>query len=57
MCSYAIRFYSITKIVYLHPANYLGGISSLMPLLTSDQLPSHWGDVPIIVEFKMENND
>jgi len=56
MCSYAIRFYRITKVVYLHPASYLGGISSSTPLLTSDQLPSHWGDVPIIVQLKMENN-
>ena len=55
MCSYAIRFYSITKIVYLHPANYLGGISSLMPLLTSDQLPPHWGNAPLTVHFKMES--
>src|SRR5882672_7153582 len=55
MCSYAIRFYRITKIVYLQQADYLGGISSSMPLLTTDQLPPHWGNAPLIVHFKMKN--
>jgi len=55
MCSYAIRFYRITKIVYLQRADYLGGISSSMPLLVTDQLPPHWGKAPLIVHFKMEN--
>jgi tRNA(adenine34) deaminase len=53
MCSYAIRFYRITKIVYLQRADYLGGISSSMPLLVTDQLPPHWGNAPLIVHFKM----
>jgi len=55
MCSYAIRFYRITKVVYLHKADYLGGVSSSMPLLITDQLPSHWGNAPLTVHFKMEN--
>ena len=55
MCSYAIRFYRITKIVYHQQADYLGGISSSMPLLITDQLPLHWGNAPLIVHFKMKN--
>ena len=55
MCSYAIRFYRISKIVYMQQAEYLGGISSPMPLLLTDQLPPHWGTTPLIVHFKMEN--
>jgi len=55
MCSYAIRFYRITKIVYHQQADYLGGISSSMPLLATDQLPPHWGNAPLIVHVKMEN--
>ncbi len=52
MCSYAIRFYKIKKVVYRHTVNYLGGVSSSMPLLTSKEVPPHWGDVPVIVHFK-----
>jgi tRNA(adenine34) deaminase len=55
MCSYAIRFYRISKIIYLKQADYLGGISSSMPLLVTDQVPPHWGDAPELVHFKMEN--
>jgi tRNA(adenine34) deaminase len=52
MCSYAIRFYKIKKVVYLHTVNYLGGVSSIMALLTSKEVPPHWGDVPVIVHLK-----
>lgn len=52
MCSYAIRFYKIKKIVYQHSVNYMGGVSSSMPLLTSKEVPPHWGDVPLIVHLK-----
>jgi len=55
MCFYAIRFYRICKIVYLQQADYLGGISSSMPLLITDQLPPHWGNAPLTVHFKMES--
>lgn len=52
MCSYAIRFYKIKKVVYQHAVNCLGGVSSSMPLLTSKEVPSHWGEVPVIVHLK-----
>ena len=52
MCSYAIRFYKIKKVVYQYALNYLGGVSSLMPLLLTKQLPPHWGEVPVIIHLK-----
>ena len=51
MCSYAIRFYKIKKVVYRHAVNYLGGVSSLMPLLITNEVPPHWGEVPVIVHL------
>lgn len=51
MCSYAIRFYKIKKVVYQHAVNYLGGVSSSMPLLITKETPPHWGDVPVIVHL------
>ncbi len=51
MCSYAIRFYKIRKLVYQHAVNYIGGISSSMPLLLVKEVPPHWGDVPVIVHL------
>ena len=52
MCSYAIRFYKIKKVVYQHAVNYLGGVSSSMPLLNSKEVPPHWREVPVIVHLK-----
>jgi tRNA(adenine34) deaminase len=52
MCSYAIRFNKIKKVVYQHTVNYLGGVSSSMPLLTSNEVPPHWGEVPVIIHLK-----
>ena len=52
MCSYAIRFYKIKKVVYQHAVNYLGGNSSSMSLLTSKEVPPHWTEVPVIVPLK-----
>jgi len=49
MCSYAIRFYKIKKVVYQQAVKYLGGVSSSMPLLISKDVPLHWGDAPEIV--------
>jgi len=51
MCSYAIRFHKIKKVVYQHAVNYLGGVSSSMPLLISKEAPPHWGEVPVIVHL------
>jgi len=52
LCSYAIRFYKIRKVVYQHAVIYLGGVSSIMPLLNSKEVPPHWGEVPVIVHLK-----
>ena len=53
MCSYAIRFYKIKKLVYQHSVKYLGGVSSSMPLLLAQEVPPHWGDVPVIVHLNV----
>lgn len=52
MCSYAIRFYKIKKVVYQHAVKCLGGISSSMPLLMSKEVPPHWGGVPDVVHVR-----
>ena len=52
MCSYAIRFYKIKKVIYQHAANYLGGISSSMPLLISKEVPPHWSNIPDVVHIR-----
>lgn len=54
MCSYAIRFYKIKKVVYKNNVDYLGGISSSMPLLISDDVPPHWSKPPEIVHLQSE---
>ena len=51
MCSYAIRFHKIKKLVYQNTVKYLGGISSSMPLLTTNDVPPHWGKAPVIVHL------
>ena len=51
LCSYVIRFYKIKKVVYQHAVNYLGGVSSSMPLLLVKEVPPHWGDVPVVVHL------
>ncbi|HMV24715.1 MAG TPA: nucleoside deaminase, partial [Saprospiraceae bacterium] len=56
MCSYAIRYYRVKKLVYLHDVDYLGGITSQMPLLISDIVPPHWGRPPEIVRYRKNLN-
>lgn len=51
MCSYAIRYYQISKVVYQNKVPYLGGISSSMPLLISRDVPGSWGEAPEIIHF------
>lgn len=51
MCSYAIRFYKIKKVVFQNTVQYLGGISSSMPLLTTNEVPPHWSKAPVIVHL------
>jgi len=55
MCSYVIRVYKIKKVVYKNNVDYLGGISSSMPLLISDDVPPHWSKPPEIVHVPSEN--
>ena len=55
MCSYAIRFYKIKEVVYLNASEYLGGISSSMPLLTTTEVPPNWSNAPVIVHLKNDN--
>ena len=58
MCSYAIRFYRIKKVVFQNAVQYLGGIGSSMPLLVSGEVPPHWGQAPEIVHWKpIERNE
>ncbi len=52
MCSYVIRFYKIKKVVYKNAVTYLGGITSSMPLLLSNEVPPHWAKLPEIVHLK-----
>ena len=52
MCSYAIRFYGIKKVVYLHAAKDFGGVSSSMPLLTTADVPNHWPVAPVIIQLE-----
>lgn len=51
MCSYAIRYYKISKIVFQNTVPYLGGVSSSMPLLISEDVPDSWGEVPEIMHY------
>lgn len=52
ICSYAIRFYKIKKVVFKHTVGSFGGISSSMPLLLTKEVPIHWGEVPEIIHLK-----
>lgn len=54
MCSYTIRFYKIKKVVYKNSVDYLGGVSSSMPLLITGDVPPHWSKPPVIVHLASE---
>lgn len=56
MCSYAIRFYKISKVVFLHPVRYMGGVTSSMPLLRSDDVPPYWAKHPEIVRLLLPDD-
>ena len=49
MCSYAIRFHKISKIVFQNYVPFLGGISSSLPLLTTTFVPDNWSNPPEII--------
>jgi len=52
MCSYAIRFYRISALVYLNTSQYLGGVSSAFSVLTTDEVPPHWAAPPVVVHYQ-----
>ncbi|HEU4634378.1 MAG TPA: nucleoside deaminase [Flavisolibacter sp.] len=52
MCSYAIRYYKIKKVVFQNAVAFFGGVSSSTPLLLMEEVPSHWGTVPSVVHLK-----
>ena len=56
MCSYAIRFYKIKKVVFKNAVDYLGGVTSSMPLLVSEDVPPHWTRPPDIVHMQLAND-
>lgn len=56
MCSYAIRFYKIRKVVFLHSVEYLGGATSSMPLLVSGETPPKWGKAPDVIKLSTEKD-
>ena len=53
MCAYVIRFYRVNRVVFKKRSQYLGGLSSTMPLLTSPDVPPHWGKPPVVNEYKI----
>ncbi len=55
MCSYAIRFYKIKKVVFKNGVEYLGGVTSSMPLLISVDVPPHWSGPPEIIHMQSNN--
>ena len=57
MCSYVIRFHKIKKVVFQNAVDYLGGVTSPMPLLISHEVPSHWGKPPEILHLKSKKNE
>lgn len=54
MCSYAIRFYKIKKVVFKNAVDYLGGVTSSMPLLISDDVSPSWSKPPEIEHLQSE---
>jgi tRNA(adenine34) deaminase len=54
MCSYPIRFYKIKKVVFKNAVDYLGGVTSSMPLLISDDVPPYWSKPPEIEHLQSE---
>lgn len=54
MCSYAIRFYKIKKVVFANAVTYFGGFYSSMPVLSTDAVPPHWSQPPAVLHLKKE---
>lgn len=52
MCSYAIRYHKISKVVFKDRANWLGGFSSSYNVLTSNAVSADWGPPVICIEYK-----
>lgn len=52
MCSYVIRFHRIKKVVFKNAVNDLGGVTSSLPMLTTEKVPAHWSPAPEIIHLK-----
>jgi tRNA(adenine34) deaminase len=52
MCSYAIRFHKIGKVVYKDRAGWLGGLNSAFNVLTTDEVSPDWGLPVVCIEYK-----
>ena len=52
MCSYAIRFYKIKKVVFLHAVPTLGGVNSSFPVLLTDEVSNHWSKPPEVIDLE-----
>lgn len=50
LCSYAIRHYRISRVVYVRRAGELGGVHSHYPILRADKI-ERWGEPPDIIEI------
>jgi tRNA(adenine34) deaminase len=50
MCSYAIRFQRVGRVVIGQATGFLGGVTSPFSLLTSHAVPAHWSS-PLEVIF------
>ncbi|TGD79647.1 nucleoside deaminase [Hymenobacter wooponensis] len=51
MCSYAIRYHGIRRVVYGRGSAYLGGTGASGAVLTTTQVPPHWAPPPEVVEW------
>lgn len=50
LCSYAIRHYAISKVVFMRRAGEVGGVHSTFPILTTKEI-TRWGKPPDVTEF------
>jgi tRNA(adenine34) deaminase len=52
MCAYVIRYHKIKKVVYKNTVKFLGGVSSSMPLLITNEVPLHWSSAPVLIQVE-----
>lgn len=54
LCSYVIRFHKIKKVVFQHSVEFLGGVSSSMPVLISKEVPPLWAPPPEVIHLEAD---